>query len=179
MLKVLLVGSAGFVGSNVSNYYIQHSNYKLAGYDSLYSHDLRNLQPSIQSKSRFSFYLAREGDDYIRQKTLDIERPDVIIYNMFQHNYRGLKENPEDVSCMSLLLKWVADANSFGCKKFFVIGSPDLLYMEPTSNQVEYANMCENIAHDPVLDRSHICSYFTCSYSCITHVLCVFIQGIN
>lgn len=95
MSDIMIVGGAGFVGSNISNYLIQHTKYSVCTVDNLtcmnYYH---RLAPSLAAKSRHTFYLADISDENIMSKVLQIERPKTIIYTCFtDHQNDDLKNS--------------------------------------------------------------------------------------
>jgi nucleoside-diphosphate-sugar epimerase len=84
MSDILILGSAGFVGSNLTNYLIQHTKYTVASVDWLEAgvDELKKLAPAMGAKSRHTFYLANITDVPIMRRILEIETPKIIIYNI-------------------------------------------------------------------------------------------------
>lgn len=79
MAKILIVGASGFIGSNVANWLMLHTNHTLVGIDAMNTFpDLLNLQPVINSK-RFNFYLADARNKDIVEKIFRVENPDHVL----------------------------------------------------------------------------------------------------
>lgn len=77
-MKILIAGSAGFIGSNLTNDLLQHTAHTVIGLDDLAgTPDLDNLQPSM-AHPRHKFYL---GDihSYVMLKLFELEKPDLVI----------------------------------------------------------------------------------------------------
>ena len=84
MSEIFVAGSAGFIGSNITNYLIQnHPKISVASLDNLQSTGLERLMPSIQSKNRHTFYLADLKDQKIVSKAVALEQPTTAIYCAF------------------------------------------------------------------------------------------------
>lgn len=93
MSELLIVGGAGFVGSNIANYAVQHTKFDVATVDSLIRQpDFLNLAPAMAAKSRHSFYLAEAENSHIMKRLFEIESPQHIIYNAFVNT-----EDPDQV----------------------------------------------------------------------------------
>lgn len=83
MSEIFVVGSAGFIGSNVTNYLIQHSNYEIASVDNLKNKNLDRLAPAVQSRNRHTFYLVDLENKVLLEKAFSIEKPHTLIYCAF------------------------------------------------------------------------------------------------
>lgn len=82
MSDIFVVGSAGFIGSNITNYLIQHyPKYHVASLDSLQFTNLDRLMPSINAKNRHTFYLNKLEDYELLGKICWFEKPKVLIYS--------------------------------------------------------------------------------------------------
>lgn len=89
MAKVLITGAAGFVGCNLSNWLMLHSQHQLVGIDNMTTFSkLTNLEPVRHSK-RYSFYVADVRDEHIMERILRIEQPNYIIHAAGSSDYTG------------------------------------------------------------------------------------------
>lgn len=79
MAKILVAGASGFVGCNICNWLMLHTNHNIVGIDYMtVFDDLRNLQPIINSK-RFKFYMSDAKLSDHMEKIFKIENPNYII----------------------------------------------------------------------------------------------------
>lgn len=76
---ILVYGCARFIGSNICNYFLQHTKFTVAGVDDLKSGHLENLQPALSSKSRFSFLPVSFVDLDITNKVLSLVKAPIAI----------------------------------------------------------------------------------------------------
>jgi nucleoside-diphosphate-sugar epimerase len=79
---VLVVGSTQFVGSNLCNYLLQHTRLSIVGTDNLSCGFIGNLQPSLSSKSRFTFYPLNLSDTDLSNKVIDLIDPSYILIDL-------------------------------------------------------------------------------------------------
>lgn len=79
---VLVVGSTQFVGSNLCNYMLQHTRLTITGIDDLVQGFIGNLQPSLSSKSRFSFYPINLADMVLSDKVITMISPQYVIIDL-------------------------------------------------------------------------------------------------
>lgn len=80
MSKILIHNGAGFVGSNLSNYFIQKTTYDLVTLDTLnHGGHISRLQPSMLSRSRHSFYLNHLFNSTDLKHIIEIEKPTILI----------------------------------------------------------------------------------------------------
>lgn len=148
MSDILLVGSAGFVGSNIANYLVQHSSSRISSIDSLQgTPHLKNIQQALQSKNRHSFYLAKAEDTHIRNKIFEIEKPKVVVYNLASYHLRTVNSENQ-WQCVAMLQSWVADAIKWGCEKFIILLDHTVLYNKLSIFQKEFVGVCEQYALD-------------------------------
>lgn len=90
MAKILVTGAAGFVGSNICNWLMVHTNHSMVGVDSMTTFsDLTNLEPIRKSK-RFEFYVANVADADIMERIFKIERPNYVIHAAGTSQYSDL-----------------------------------------------------------------------------------------
>lgn len=82
MSNILVVGSAGYTGSNLVNYMLQLTKSNIASIDNLPGgkRDMRNLAGAADAK-RHKMYIADISDEYITSRILEVEEPEIIIYN--------------------------------------------------------------------------------------------------
>jgi len=79
MSKIMVVGAAGFVGSNFCNWLMLHTKHDIVGVDNMSTFpDLLNLEPVIRSK-RFDLNISNGFDDDIMERLVGVEKPDYII----------------------------------------------------------------------------------------------------
>lgn len=146
MSDILLVGGAGFVGSNLINYLVQHSTHTVSSIDNLeQTKRLYNLQPALQSKNRHQFYLARAEDAHIRAKIFEIESPDVVLYNLSSYHIRNINSENQ-WQYISILQSWVADCLKWGVKKLVILLDHTALYDDLDIWAKEFLNICEQYA---------------------------------
>ena len=117
MSDILMVGGAGFTGSNFVNYMMQHTKYKVSTIDNLRVGSLQNLAPAQAAKNRHSFYLADVKDKYISKKIFQIEKPKTVIYNCLQ--FKGYLEEEIDV-----MKDFISVAKEAFCVRNFVVLLP-------------------------------------------------------
>lgn len=79
---VLVVGSTQFVGSNLCNYLLQHTRLSIVGTDDLSCGFIGNLQPSLLSKSRFTFYPLNLSDTTLTNKVLGLIEPNYVLIDL-------------------------------------------------------------------------------------------------
>jgi dTDP-glucose 4,6-dehydratase len=80
MAKILITGASGFVGANLCNWFMVHTNHQLVGVDNMTTFEgLTNLEPVRRSK-RFNFYLANTEDAHIMDRVFYVERPNYVIH---------------------------------------------------------------------------------------------------
>ena len=126
MSEILIAGSAGFVGSNIANYLVQHTNHMIASVDLLSdSRNFKNLQPAIQSKNRHTFYLARAEDTQITNKIFELEQPKVVVFNLLSYWLSTSNDSEKDIKT---LVNWVDTAARFGCQKFIILADHRPIY---------------------------------------------------
>lgn len=156
MTDILIIGSADFVGSNLSNYFVQHTKYNLVGLDNLSTvSDLENLQASINSKSRYEFYLTDALNHHLSKKIIDLHKPKIIIYNLFDSKFSS------DFDCDLVLNEvrlWLNLAEDFGCQKFIILGGSTMLYDKLSSNQIDLISSINHSCLDSSID-SYFLSY--------------------
>lgn len=79
---VLVIGSTQFVGSNVCNYLMQHTRLTVTGIDDLSHGIVGNMQASLSSVSRFTFYPLKLSDVDLASKVIDMVSPRFVIFDM-------------------------------------------------------------------------------------------------
>lgn len=113
MSEICIAGSGGFLGSNITNYLIQHHpEYSVCSVDNLKNKSLARLQPAIQTRNRHTFYLMDLGSELI-SKLVEIEHPKVIIYCAVDDT----KSVPENTK---VLLDFIDKAISEGLKRLIL-----------------------------------------------------------
>lgn len=101
MTKVLIIGAAGFMGSNLSNWFMCHTNYDIVGIDDCSKHsNLLTLQPNLKSK-RYNLQISDVLNEKTFNKILKFENPDYIILTT---NYETTKNALSiiDIKCENL-----------------------------------------------------------------------------
>lgn len=163
MSDILILGSAGFIGSNITNYLIQHTQYNIASVDDLsVTPDLKKLQPAILSKNRHTFYLAKAQDREICQKILQLEQPKTVVFNIANHHLATIDQSNQ-WSHMNTLTNWVAWCYQWGVKHFVIYLNHLCIYEDLDLLQEEYVRVCEEYATG--LNRQDInISLLTSSY---------------
>lgn len=135
MSDIMIIGGAGFVGSNLSNYLVQHSRYNICTVDNLTRMEyLQRLGASLEAKSRHTFYLANIADEDIVSKIMQIEKPKIIIYTCFS-------DDPADhLQDASLLMRFGRGVSISGVKveKFISIVKSNTMtgYTYPTVRDI-------------------------------------------
>src|SRR5574337_906828 len=121
MTDIAIVGCAGFLGSNFSNYLVQHTKYQIVGIDNLSTtSDMFNLQFAFNSKSRFDFYLANASEAQIIGKMFEIEKPRIIIYNIIYDQMRLIEAGRDEALFLQVLRLWLDLAYLHGASRFIV-----------------------------------------------------------
>lgn len=77
-MKIAIYGIDSFIGSSISNYFIQHSDYDILGFLTTKG-PYQDLEPSLRSKSRFSYQVATDADIKSVSARLLIDQPKYII----------------------------------------------------------------------------------------------------
>jgi len=86
MMKILITGGAGFIGSNVADAYIR-AGHEVVVVDNLVSGKLGNLNPKAK------FYLMDIRSEEIR-KVIEIEKPDIVNHHAAQMSVPASVEDP-------------------------------------------------------------------------------------
>ncbi len=92
-MKIAIYGVESFVGCNISNYAIQHTKHSILGMATRsWNHRIPHLEPSIQSKTRFSLQWGLDQDaitERMKFEAVDAivfaRRPDPITESMMRH----------------------------------------------------------------------------------------------
>ena len=144
MAEVLILGSAGFVGSNIANYMVQHTSSSIATVDSLASTaNLKNLQPAMQSKNRHNFYLAKAEDKEIARKIFELEQPKILVYNIASSQ---LNDPSEDAGAeLEVLRFWHKLCLEFNVKKMILLLDHRVIYDKLTVAQEAFVFGCEEL----------------------------------
>jgi dTDP-D-glucose 4,6-dehydratase len=100
MSELLILGAAGFIGSNLANYAIQNTKFDVSSVDALHLRDnLMNLAPAMSARTRHNFYLNNVADQNLCSKILKLEKPKHIIYNCFEQG-GGFLEFENFIRCV-------------------------------------------------------------------------------
>jgi len=130
MSDILIAGSAGFTGCNLTNYMIQFSKYSVASIDNLEGQTLKGLSSSMAAKTRHQFYLMDLSNTHLLSRALAIESPKCVIYN----GLAGDKVNVDSSNLASIL---DACLSTESVKKVIVL-SKDLYDKPGMSNFIEW-----------------------------------------
>lgn len=146
MTDILLAGSAGFVGSNICNYLVQHTKYNLASLDDLSTvSNLKNLQASINSKNRHTFYLAEAENSKIINKIFELEKPKPIIYNLASTQFEQIGEwRLQYKDAIKTLNLWLDLAFLHKAEKFIIIMNPLINCQKISVNQNHFLSACSS-----------------------------------
>lgn len=150
MSDIIIAGSANFIGSNLCNYLVQHTKYNIASLDNLSTTpDLQNLQPSINSKYRHTFYLAEAESPRIVEKIFELEKPKVIIYNLAATHLDAIGDfRMIYTEAIKILNMWLNLALLYGVDKFIILSNSKVLYKQLSVEQQEFASFCEQATID-------------------------------
>ncbi len=124
MMKILVTGGAGFIGSNVVDAYVDQGH-EVIVVDNLYSGKLENLNPKAK------FYLMDIRSDEIK-KLLEIERPEIINHHAAQISVPYSVEDPRfdaDVNIQGFV-NLLESAKDTGVSKVIFISSGGAIYGE-------------------------------------------------
>jgi UDP-glucose 4-epimerase len=133
IMKILVTGGAGFIGSNVTDGFI-NAGHQVVVLDNLYSGKIENINPAAK------FY-----KEDVRSKEIDriieIEKPDIIDHHAAQMSVPASVEDPvfdADVNIKGIL-NLLQSAVKHKVKKFIFISSGGAVYGEasqyPTSEE--------------------------------------------
>lgn len=128
ILKILITGGAGFIGSNVADAYIQ-AGHEVVVVDNLFTGKMENLNPKAK------FYLMDVRSAEIR-KVFEIEKPDIVNHHAAQMSVPASVEDPgfdADVNVKGLINVLEA-ARRNGTRKVIFISSGGAVY----GNATEY-----------------------------------------
>lgn len=143
MSEVLIFGSAGFLGSNIANYMVQHTSKRISSIDDLSgTPHLKNLQPALESKNRHTFYLAKAQDKDILSKVFEMEQPKTIIYNLCSTHLSQSTENnfAKFADTLRLAIRNAEEGNS---DRLILIFNHDASYKDLSWEKKEYLYACE------------------------------------
>lgn len=145
MSDIMIVGSANFTGSNLCNYFVQHTKYNISSIDDLSTMpDLKNLEASINSKYRHSFYLAEAENLKIVKKIFDLEQPKTIIYNLASTHLNQIEKwKMPFENAIGILQSWFDLALLYNIEKFVILLGSKPVYKQLTVEMQEYTNFCE------------------------------------
>lgn len=78
---IMIIGAAGFIGSNLAQYFIQHTTYHLCSLDMLRGErDIMNLAPAIGAPARHRLHICDPwGNLDVLRRIFQIERPRHIL----------------------------------------------------------------------------------------------------
>ena len=105
MHKILVTGSAGFIGYHVALKLIKKSNYKIIGIDNLnnyYDKKLklnrtRELKKNLINKTKYKFYKIDICDNYLHYKNLllnkNIEIDECLFFNLSNLFFKKISNN--------------------------------------------------------------------------------------
>jgi dTDP-glucose 4,6-dehydratase len=146
MMKILVTGAAGFIGSNFVFYEQKlHPDYEIVGLDSLtYAGNLSTLEPAMEN-DRFKFFKADITDRDAIFKIVSEEKPDVIVnFAAESHVDRSIEDPGVFLRTNILGTQVLMDAaREYGVGRFHQVGTdevygdlpldrPDLLFTETT-----------------------------------------------
>jgi UDP-glucose 4-epimerase len=130
-MKILVTGGAGFIGSNVTDAYIE-AGHEVVVVDNLYTGKRENLHPKAR------FYLMDIRAPEIR-KLLEYERPEVINHHAAQISVPASVEDPGFDASVNIegFINLLEGARRVGTRKVIFISSGGAIYGEaeeyPTS----------------------------------------------
>lgn len=137
MSDIVIAGCAGFLGSNLSNYLVQHTKLQVVGIDNLtITPDIYNLQFAFNSKTRFDFYLANAQDAQIIGKFFEIEKPKVIVYNILTAHLLLMDHGRDPNVFLETLRLWLDLAYLNASEKFIVLAGSEIASLDFKSDFV-------------------------------------------
>ena len=79
-MKIFITGGAGFIGSALIRYLIEHTNHEILNYDALrYSGNLKSLE-SIENSSQYNFIEGDICDAKLLKETLEAFQPNGVMH---------------------------------------------------------------------------------------------------
>ena len=79
-MKILVTGGAGFIGSNLIHYLIEHTRHSVVNVDKLtYAGNLESLA-SVQDSDRYAFEQADIVDSDAVQSLFKVHQPDAVMH---------------------------------------------------------------------------------------------------
>ena len=128
-MKVLVTGSAGFIGFHLCNSLLKKKNLKIVGIDNLneyYSVKLKKLRLSILKKNKkFKFYKIDISNFKKLKKLFEIEKFDMVINMAAQAGVRYSILNPREYVLTNILgfHNIIELSKNFKIKKLFYASS--------------------------------------------------------
>ena len=80
MVKILITGGSGFIGTNLINYLNKNKFYKIVNIDKLSSVSTPEIFKKLKYKKNYKFYKFDLSNKKKLKKVLLIEKPDFIIH---------------------------------------------------------------------------------------------------
>ena len=125
MLKILITGGAGFIGSNISDTYIQNGH-KVIIVDNLSTGKKENLNPKAK------FYLADVSDSKKLESIFKKEKPDIVNHHAAQLDVRKSVQDPTFDAKINILgsLNVLQNCVKYKTKKIIFASSGGTIYGE-------------------------------------------------
>lgn len=125
LVKILVTGGAGFIGSNIADTYIK-TGHKVAILDNLSSGKRGNINP------RAKFYKLDINDPKV-EKIFAREKFDIVNHHAAQIDVRSSLSNPVNDAQINIIgsLKLLDYSNKYKIKKFIYASTGGAIYGEP------------------------------------------------